>query len=434
MSSYFQINGGKPLSGKVRISGAKNSALPLLIASTMTKDVVVYEDVPDIQDVYEIISILKYLNANVISTPKANCNYVSIDSSELEYKELLIDEITKFRASYYFIGAFVSRFHRCRLYLPGGCYLGPRPIDLHIMGLEKLGCVIETQDKGDRTIMDITCPNGLVGSDIFLDFPSVGATINLMLAATLADGETKIENAAREPEIVDVASLLNNMGANIKGAGTDEIRISGVKELHGTLHQVVPDRIEAGTYIMLGCLLSDNLVVDNVIPEHIEALTSKLISMGFNLDITDEQVVIKSLEEGTELKATNIKTGVFPSFPTDLQQIFLTLATQVNGDSEIVETIYPQRFKECQYLQEMGASIDIRYGDDQTKAIVSGKTLLTGCDVYSTDLRAGASLVVAGLVANGTTNVYEIQHILRGYDKFITKLQNIGADIKLIEE
>lgn len=434
MEAYFQINGNKPLSGKVRISGAKNSALPLLIASTMTNDVVVFEDVPDIQDIDEIISILKYLNANVINTPNANRNFVSIDNKDLEYKELLIDEITKFRASYYFIGAFVSRFHKCRLYLPGGCYLGPRPIDLHIMGLEKLGCKIEFDEIDGKTIMDITCPNGLVGSDIFLDFPSVGATINLMLAATLADGDTKIENAAREPEIVDVATLLNNMGANIKGAGTDEIRISGVSSLKGTLHQVVPDRIEAGTYVMLGCLLSDNLVVDNVIPEHIEALTSKLITMGFNLEIEDEQIKIKGVEDRNQLVATNIKTGVFPSFPTDLQQIFITLATQVNGESEIIETIYPQRFKQCPYLINMGANIDVKYGDEQTKAIVSGKTPLVGNEVYSTDLRAGASLVVAGLVASGTTKVFEIQHILRGYDKFVTKLQNIGADITLIEE
>lgn len=433
MEPYFLINGQQPLQGKVRVSGAKNSVLALLIASTMTNDVVIFEDVPKIQDVDELISILRYLQSNVISMPKSNRNYVTIDGANLDYKDLLIEEITKFRASYYFMGAFVARFKHCRLYLPGGCHLGPRPIDLHIMGLEKLGCKINMIDEGDKTIVDISCPDGLKGNNIFLDFPSVGATINLILAASMADGETKIENAAREPEIVDVVTLLNNMGANIKGAGTDEIRIKGVKELHGCLHQVVPDRIEAGTYVMMGCLLSNDLIVDNIIPEHIEALTSKLINMGFNLDIKDESIHIKETDK-SKLEGTKIKTGVFPSFPTDLQQVFLTLTTQVNGESEIIETIYPQRFKQCGDLENMGANINITLGEEQSKAIVTGKTPLVGKTVHSTDLRAGASLVLAGLIAQGETKVYAINHILRGYDNFIEKLQAIGADITLVKE
>ena len=433
MEPYFLINGQQPLQGKVRVSGAKNSVLALLIASTMTNDVVIFEDVPKIQDVDELISILRYLQSNVISMPKSNRNYVTIDGANLDYKDLLIEEITKFRASYYFMGAFVARFKHCRLYLPGGCRLGPRPIDLHIMGLEKLGCKIDMIDEGDKTIVDISCPDGLKGNNIFLDFPSVGATINLILAASMAEGETKIENAAREPEIVDVVTLLNNMGANIKGAGTDVIRIKGVKELHGCLHQVVPDRIEAGTYVMMGCLLSNDLIVDNIIPEHIEALTSKLINMGFNLDIKDESIHIKETDK-SKLEGTKIKTGVFPSFPTDLQQVFLTLTTQVNGESEIIETIYPQRFKQCGDLENMGANINITLGEEQSKAIVTGATPLVGKIVHSTDLRAGASLVLAGLIAEGETKVYAINHILRGYDNFIEKLQAIGADITLVKE
>lgn len=433
MEPYFLIKGNKHLSGKVRISGAKNSALALLIASTMTNDVVIFEDVPNIQDVDELLTILRYLNANVISTLKSNRNHVTIDCQNLDYKDLLIDEITKFRASYYFMGAFVARFKRCKLYLPGGCHLGPRPIDLHIMGLEKMGCKINLIEESDKNVVDITCPDGLHGADIFLDFPSVGATINLILAASMAEGETRIENAAREPEIVDVVTLLNNMGGKIKGAGTNEIRIKGVSELHGCLHQVVPDRIEAGTYVMMGCLLSDNLIVDNVIPEHIEALTSKLISMGFNLEIKDESIKINATNHD-ELMGAKIKTGVYPSFPTDLQQVFLTLTTQVEGESEIVETIYPQRFKQCSDLINMGADININLGEEQSKAIISGKTSLVGKTVHSTDLRAGAGLVLAGLVASGETKVYAINHILRGYDSFVAKLQAIGADIELVKE
>ncbi len=433
MEEHFLINGCQPLQGKVRISGAKNSALALIIASTLTNEVVTLEDVPNINDVTELLSILKQLNANVISTPKLSCNYVTIDNTELAYQELLMDEITKFRASYYFMGAFVARFKKCRLYLPGGCYLGPRPIDLHIMGLEKLGCVITSEAIGDKTIIDIKCPHGLVGNDIFLDFPSVGATINLILAASMAEGETRIENAAREPEIVDLVTLLNNMGANIKGAGTDEIRIVGVDSLKGTYHQVVPDRIEAGTYVMLGCLLSDDLIVDNVIPEHIESLTMKLTNMGYNLTISDEQIIINKTDR-SKIVASKIKTGVFPSFPTDLQQIFATLATQAHGESQIIETIYPKRVKQCEYLQKMGANITIIDNEEQSNIKIKGKTPLYGQEVTSSDLRAGASLVIAGLIAKGSSKVFGINHVLRGYDNFINKLQAIGADIQLVKD
>ena len=432
MNKYFSINGGNKLSGKIRISGAKNSVLPLIIASIMTDDVVTFEDVPEIKDVKEVLKILKSLNSNVISSKQGAKKYLTIDNSETKYSDLLMKEITKFRASYYFMGAFIAKYKKCKLLLPGGCYLGPRPIDLHIMGLEKLGCVIKTID-GENQEMEITCPDGLKGTEIFLDIPSVGATINLMLAAAMAEGETKIDNAAKEPEIIDVATLLNNMGANIKGAGTGEIRITGVKKLDGCLHQVVPDRIEAGTYVLMGAMLGQDLSIENIIPEHLEGLTSKLQVMGVDLDVGEDKIHIKS-SNVENLKPGNIKTGVFPSFPTDLQQIFLTLQTQANGESKITETIYPERFKQCEYLAEMGANIELNIGSELSTSLVKGKTPLKGAKVVATDLRAGAALVFAGLIAKGNTRVYEIDHILRGYEDLVGKLENVGADITLVEE
>ena len=429
MHKYIKINGGNELSGTLRISGAKNSVLALMIASTLTNEVINLEDVPEIKDVKDLITILKKLNSNVILANKC----LAIDNEKLEYRDLLIDEVTSFRASYYFMGAFISRFKKCKLYLPGGCYLGPRPIDLHIMGFKKLGCDIKIIENDQKTIVDITCPNGLIGNEIFLDFPSVGATINLMLAAVMAEGETKIENAAKEPEIVDVATLLNNMGAKITGAGTDEIRIVGVEKLNGTLHQVVPDRIEAGTYLMISVLLGNDIYLENIIPDHLEALCSKLKEIGFQFEIMEESIYIpkNNLEN---LKGIDIRTGVFPSFPTDLQQIFLTLTTQLNGTSNILETIYPERFKQCKYLQDMGANINLELGEITSKAEIKGKTTLIGKTTKATDLRAGASLILAGLLAQGETKIYNIEHILRGYDNLIEKLTNIGAKIYLCEE
>ncbi|MGL5020507.1 MAG: UDP-N-acetylglucosamine 1-carboxyvinyltransferase [Mycoplasmatales bacterium] len=429
---YFKIEGNKKLSGSVQISGAKNSVLALIIASTMTDKVVTIEDIPDIKDVKELVKILKFLGSNVIISQLGPKKSITIDNNKLEYKELIIDEITTFRASYYFMGAMIGRYKKCKLLLPGGCFLGPRPIDLHLMGFKALGCEINQYEEKDSTTIEFNCPNGLKGNKIFLDFPSVGATINLMLAASFASGETIIENAAKEPEIVDIATLLNNMGVKIKGAGTNEIRIHGIEELHGCYHQVVPDRIEAGTYLMIGAILGENFTIENIIPEHLEALVSKLEYIGINLRVMEDSITI--LGRNDILVNTNIKTGVFPSFATDLQQVFVTLLTQVEGESLVVETIYPDRFRHCDYLNLMGANIDVQHGEDMSKANIIGPSKLYGSDVMATDLRAGAALIFAGLIAEGTTHVSNVAHILRGYDSIVEKLTAVGASIELLDK
>lgn len=429
--SYIKINGKKKLSGTVQISGAKNSVLPLIIATTMTDSVVNLEGIPDIRDVRILKDILSELGSTVIISEVGHRKNFTIDNKEFINKPLLMKEITEFRASYYFMGSMVARYKKCELLLPGGCFLGPRPIDLHIMGLEQLGCKIDQTEEKGQTKISIDASNGLKGNNIFLDFPSVGATINLMLAACLASGETTIENAAKEPEIVDVATLLNNMGAKIKGAGTNEIRVHGVEKLEGCNHQVVPDRIEAGTYLMIGSAIGEDFTVNNVIPEHLEALTSKLLQMGADLEVGEDYITVNKV---VPLKGTKIKVGVYPSFATDLQQVFMTLATTANGETSIIETIYPDRFRQAPYLVDMGANIDVELGEETSHAKIYGATELVGKDVKATDLRAGASLIMAGLLADGETKITNIRHILRGYDSIVEKLNNVGADICLIEE
>lgn len=432
MDKYFKIEGQKKLSGNIHVSGAKNSVLALIIGSVMTDQVVTIEDVPDIRDVHMLKTILEYLGSNVIISTQGRRKIMIIDNQNLEYKDLLIDEITAFRASYYFMGAMIARYKKCRLLLPGGCFLGPRPIDLHIKGFKALGCRVTQYEEGENTVIEIEVQGNLQGENIFLDFPSVGATINLMLAASMADGETLIENAAKEPEIVDVATLLNNMGANVTGAGTDEIRIEGAPTLNGCFHQVVPDRIEAGTYLMMASLLGENVTVNNIIPEHLDGLISKLQEIGINFEVNSESVTVLGRQE--KLYPVSIKTGVYPSFATDLQQVFLTLLTQVDGESTVIETIYPDRFRNCSYLNNMGSNIEVEKNDIYGKATINGSTSLIGKDVMATDLRAGAALIFAGLLAEGTTTVNNITHVLRGYDSIIEKLRGIGAEIELIEE
>jgi len=376
-----------------------------------------------------LITILKYLGANIIVSDQGRKKIVTIDNTDLDIKDLTIEEVSAFRASYYFMGAFAGRYKKCKLALPGGCYLGPRPIDLHLKGLQELGYEVNTYDEGEKQIIEIEAKE-LKPSTVFLDFPSVGATINLMLASVFIEGEVVIENVAREPEIVDVATLLNNMGARVKGAGTNVIKITGVKELRGTYHQVIPDRIEAGTYMMMGALLSDDLLISNVIPEHLEALTSKMQELGVDLYIGDEDILIKGFKPTN--KDVKVKVGVYPSFVTDHQQIFLTLLTQMNGESSILETIYPERFRFHKDLVKMGADIKVALDHESSLATVKGKTPLKGEDVEAVDLRAGASLIFAGLLAEGITRVYEPYHVLRGYDRIVEKLQAVGADIKLV--
>ncbi|MGL4589581.1 MAG: UDP-N-acetylglucosamine 1-carboxyvinyltransferase [Mycoplasmatales bacterium] len=432
MKPYFKINGNKKLSGKVSVSGAKNSVLPLIFGTLLTNNEITLEDVPDISDVYMSVDILKYLGSNVIISNQGNRKMLSVDNKKTEYRELLIEEVTKFRASYYLLGSMIAKYGKCKLLLPGGCDLGPRPIDFHIKGFEDMGCVVELSEHDGKTIVDVTTPNGLKPTTIFLDFPSVGATINLILASIFTEGQTVIDNAAQEPEIVDLCTMLNSMGGNIKGAGTSEIRIKGVEQLGGGFHQVVPDRIEAATYLMIGGLIGENYTVENVIPEHLEALISKMEQIGIHLNVEVDKIHIVGREE--TLKSTRIKTGVFPSFPTDMQQIITTMLTQTSGVSEIIETIYPDRYRNCHELISMGADIEVRRSEETCRIAISGATKLSGTKVKATDLRAGMGMVFAGLIADGETHVHNIEHVIRGYDCIIDKLQKLGADIEMLYE
>ncbi len=429
---YFKVQGGNKLSGKVNISGAKNSVLALLITSVLTDKQLVIEDVPAIKDVYDLIEILEYLGSNVIVSDQGDKKIVTIDNKKLEYKPLLIEQVTRFRASYYLMGVMLGRFGKVELYIPGGCFLGPRPIDLHLKGFEALGCEIEEFTHEGNEAIKISAKNGrLEANTIFLDFPSVGATINVLLAAAVANGTMQLENAAKEPEIVDVITLLNTMGANIRGGGTGTIKIKGKDSLKGCYHQVIPDRIEAGSYLMLAGLLGENVIVDNVIPEHLDAVISKLEEIGINMVIEADRITVLGRNE--KLSPVMIQTGVFPSFATDLQQVMATMLTQVPGYSQITETIYPDRFKNCFYLNDMGSEIEIKRSEKFGQAQIEGGTHLHGEIVEATDLRAGFSLIFAGLIAEGETEIHNINHVLRGYDNIVQKITSLGGSIELIE-
>ncbi len=435
MAKYFKIKGGQEINGTIRMSGAKNSVLALLIASILTDEKIIIEDFPNIQDVSELFEILKYLGSDIKTETDGVINTVIIDNQKIKYKPLLIESVTLFRASYYFMGAMVSKFGKCELLLPGGCYLGPRPIDLHLKGFKEIGYEVENFICEKHDAIRITKPKTifLENKKVFLDFPSVGATMNIILSAVFINGKIEIENTAKEPEIVDLVTLLNTMGANIKGAGTDKIIIIGVNQLKGCYHQVIPDRIEAGSYLMLAAIASSEVVIENVIPEHLEALTSKLTEIGVALKIEIDKITVFGLDK-SNLEAISIKTGVFPSFPTDLQQIMTTLLTQVNGESKVMETIYVDRFRNCIELNNMGANIEIQRKEETGKAIIFGKTKLVANNVKATDLRAGFSLVFAAMIAIGESKVYNIEHVLRGYDNIVNKLNSIGASIELIED
>lgn len=411
------INGGKTLSGTINISGAKNSAVAIIPAAVLCDEQTTIYNVPNISDRDALIDILHLLNCET----SLNADLLKIDSSKLENKKIPLELSKKMRASYYFMGALLSRFKHVEMYFPGGCNIGKRPIDIHIKGFEALGAKVKI--KGDFFTIDA---EELKGSNITLDFASVGATINIMLAATKAKGKTIIRNAAREAEIVNIATFLNNMGAKISGAGTSVIKIEGVDHLHRAMIEVIPDRIEAGTYIILGAMIGNELKIDNIITEHIEALLSKLSEMNVTYEADDTSVTIS---KATDLKATNLKTAVYPGFVTDLGQPMSVLLTQANGVSMFEETIWENRMGHVKYLNKMGANIKA----GNTNSITIGPTPLYGCEVEATDLRGGAAMVLAGLIAEGTTTITSIEHILRGYDSIITKLKNVGADIKLEE-
>lgn len=420
------IDGGYELEGTIKIGGDKNSVVALIPAAILSDEEVTIANVPEISDIDALEEILNFLNADVIR----NKDIIKINSKNIINKEIPESIAKKFRASYYFMGALLSKYKKVEIYFPGGCNIGSRPIDQHIKGFKALGATV-IEDGNKYTIF----ADKLIGTKIAIDMPdkgattSVGATMNIMLAAVKAEGETIIENAAKEPQIVNVATFLNNMGAKITGAGTSTIRIKGVKSLGSAFNEVIPDRIEAGTYMILAALIGKNIKIENIIPEHNEALINKLKEMGVPVEIGDDYAIISKPEN---LKPTNIKTLVYPGFVTDLQQIITTMLTQADGISIVEETIYENRFQNVKYLNDMGANIKIE--DDKPycgKLYVSGKTPLKGCEVKATDLRGGASVLVAGLIAEGRTTITNIEHILRGYDKIIQKLTGIGAKITM---
>lgn len=414
----LKIHGGKELEGKVKISGAKNSAVALLPATILCDDTVTLHNVPDISDVDALVDILNYLGAKVDNYEEESYR---IDTKQMQNREIIEEMSNKLRASYYFMGALLGKYKKAVVSYPGGCSIGSRPIDLHLKGFESLGAKIEYEENNI-----IISAEELKGSNIYLDFASVGATINIMFAAVKAEGTTIIDNAAREPEIVNIAMFLNSMGAKITGAGTSTIRIKGVKNMHSSVHEVIPDRIEAGTYIMIGACACKSLVVENVIPEHLEALTQKLLEMGVDLKIEDESIYVSNKNK---LKAVKIKTQVYPGFPTDMQQIMSSLMTTAEGRSVIEETIYENRFQNLYEIKKMGANVEI----NSNKGYIFGPTKLRGKTINATDLRAGASLVLAALIAEGTTTINNADYILRGYEHITEKLTSLGAKIELTQ-
>jgi UDP-N-acetylglucosamine 1-carboxyvinyltransferase len=405
------IKGGQKLTGKIQISGAKNSAVALIPAAILACGEVVLENVPDISDVHIYSEILQDLGAVV----ERDNDMLRIDSTSLTAKPMPNGKIKELRASYYLMGAMLGRFGEATIGLPGGCNLGPRPIDQHIKGFEALGARL-SHDHGSLHIQ----AGELVGSKIYLDVVSVGATINIMLAACRAKGRTVIENAAKEPEIIDVATLLNAMGASIKGAGTDVIRIEGMAQLHGCRHSIIPDRIEAGTYMIAAAATGGDVVIDNVIPRHLESLIAKLREMNVQVEDDDDAVRVIG---GDNYESIDIKTLPYPGFPTDLQQPITSLLTAATGTSIVTDNIYHARFKHIEHLLNMGAKIKV----EGRSAVIEGRTPLVGGKVMATDLRAGAALVVAGLMAEGVTEITGVHHIDRGYAKLEEKLKSLGA-------
>ena len=413
----IEVEGGHKLTGTIRISGAKNATVALIPAAILTDEEATICNVPEITDTDALCDILKCLNVGV----KRASESIIIDPKEMQNIEIEEQYSKKLRASYYFMGALLGKYGKVVMHFPGGCSIGARPIDQHLKRFEALGATIT--EEGNKYTVEA---KELKGANIYLDIASVGATINIMLAAVRAKGKTEIDNAAKEPEIVNVATFLNNMGAKISGAGTSTIKIEGVDHLGKCFHEVIPDRIEAGTYIIIGALCGSPLTIDNVIPEHIDALLSKLEEVGVDLEIGPDYVVVNSSDN---YKAANVKTAVFPGFATDLQQPFTVLLTQCKGKSKVTETIFENRFMHIPHLCDLGADISVK---NQTATIV-GPTKLVGTTVVATDLRAGAAMVAAALKAEGITTITNAEHILRGYEQIIEKLTSVGAKLRIKE-
>ena len=409
------IHGGKPLQGTVRVSGAKNAVLPIIVASMLGTTQSTLTEIPKLADVHTVCDVIASLGVH-IEHPERDT--LVIDAHELTSTTAPYDLVRRMRASFLVMGPLLARKGRAQISLPGGCSIGARPIDLHLKAFEAMGAVINLEN-GDIVA---TAPNGLKGAQIYLDFPSVGATENILMAASMADGKTVLENAAEEPEIVDLATYLNSMGANIRGAGTNVIRIEGVKELHGANHAVIPDRIEAGTFMVGAAMTQGNVFVENAISEHLKPLISKLKEVGAEVQEEIDGIRVIGHEP---LRPADIKTLPYPGFPTDMQAQFMVLTTICQGTSVVTETVFENRFMHVDEFKRMGAKIRI----EGRSAIVEGVPRLKGASVNATDLRAGAALVLAGLVAEGETEVGYLYHIDRGYDNLVLKLQRLGADI-----
>ena len=414
------INGGRPLKGEVTINGAKNSVVALIPAIILSDNIVTLDGVPAISDVDSLIEIMEIMGATV----KRSADCLEVDPRNIKNMPMPSGKINSLRASYYFYGSLLGRFGEATVGLPGGCDLGPRPIDLHLKAFEAMGAHMTME--GNYMKLS-TGGKRLAGASIYMDTVSVGATINTMLAAVKAEGRTVIENAAREPEIIDVATLLNNMGAHIRGAGTDIITIEGVDSLHGTRHQVIPDRIEAGTYISLAAAIGQGVQINNVLYEHLESFIAKLEEMGVRMTISEDSIFVEGQKD---LKAINIKTSPYPGFATDLQQPITPLLLTAHGHGKIVDTIYEKRVNHVAELAKMAGKISTA----SNQIVYEGPNQLHGAAVKATDLRAGAALVIAGLMAQGRTEITNIEFILRGYSNIIEKLRSLGADIQLIEE
>ncbi|WP_462372218.1 UDP-N-acetylglucosamine 1-carboxyvinyltransferase [Phascolarctobacterium succinatutens] len=414
------VKGGNRLVGAVKTSGAKNAVLPIIAASILGTTPSHLDEVPMLEDVHTISEVLKCLGLSVECSPEKNV--LDIDSTSITSYEAPYELVRTMRASFLVMGPLLARIGKARISMPGGCAIGARPIDIHLKGFEALGVKIE-QGHG---YIEASAPEGLKGTSIYFDFPSVGATENIMMAASLAEGTTILENVAEEPEIVDLANYLNKMGAKIRGAGTDTIRIEGVDKLHGADYTIIPDRIEAGTYMIAAAMTGGDVVVENVLPEHQKPLIAKLREAGAVVeeDIDKVRVIGKN-----QLKAVSIKTLPYPGFPTDMQAQMMAMMVIAEGRSKVTETVFENRFMHVVELNRMGAQIST----EGRSAVIDGPSKLTGCDVRATDLRAGAAMILAGLVAEGTTRIGDLHHIDRGYENIVAKLKNLGADIERVD-
>lgn len=414
------VKGGNRLVGAVKTSGAKNAVLPIIAASILGTTPSHLDEVPMLEDVHTISEVLKCLGLAVECSPEKNV--LDIDSTEITSYEAPYELVRTMRASFLVMGPLLARIGKARISMPGGCAIGARPIDIHLKGFEALGVKIE-QGHG---YIEASAPEGLKGTSIYFDFPSVGATENIMMAASLAEGTTILENVAEEPEIVDLANYLNKMGAKIRGAGTDTIRIEGVDKLHGADYTIIPDRIEAGTYMIAAAMTGGDVVVENVLPEHQKPLIAKLREAGA---VVEEDIDKVRVIGQNPLKAVSIKTLPYPGFPTDMQAQMMAMMVIAEGRSKVTETVFENRFMHVVELNRMGAQIST----EGRSAVIDGPSKLTGCDVRATDLRAGAAMILAGLVAEGTTRIGDLHHIDRGYENIVAKLKNLGADIERVD-